>query len=130
MQVDPLKHVWVIDRQHWPRALLCGELLESGFEVAGFESLEDALAALEGVTASRPDLIVIELKGLGVAVEEGLPRLAYIDLPVILMGGAVELNKEVVRSGKWTAIMKRPFTLGRVVRFVSEQLQAAGGRPG
>lgn len=130
MQVDPLKRVWVIDRQHWPRALLCGELLESGFEVAGFESLEDALAALERVTAFWPDLIVIELKGLGVAVEAGLSHLAYIDLPIILMGGAVELNKEVVRSGKWTAILKRPFTLGRVVCLVSEQLQAAGGNPG
>jgi AmiR/NasT family two-component response regulator len=130
VQVDPLKRVWVIDRQHWPRALLCGELLESGLEAVGFESLEDALAAFEGVTALQPDLIIIELKGLGVAVDEGLARLARMNLPIILLGGAVELNEEAVRSGGWTAVLKRPFTLGRVAHLVSEQLQVSGGNPG
>jgi DNA-binding response OmpR family regulator len=110
--------------------MLCGELLESGFEVVGFESLEDAVAELEGVAALQPDLIVIELKGLGNAVDGGLARLACMDLPIILLGGAVELNKEVVRLREWTAILVRPFTLGRVVRLVSEQLHAVGGNPG
>jgi AmiR/NasT family two-component response regulator len=130
MQVGPLKRVWVIDRQHWPRALLCGELLESGLEVVGFAFLEEALAALEQAAALQPDLIVIELKGLGEAVDEGLARLSSMNIPIMLLGGAVELNKEVVRLGEWVAILKRPFTLGRVVRLVSEQLQAAGGTPG
>jgi AmiR/NasT family two-component response regulator len=130
MQVDPLKRVWVIDRQHWPRALLCGELIESGLQVVGFEFLEEALAVLEQAAALQPDLIVIELKGLGAAVDDDLARLARIRLPIVLLGGAVELNKEVVRLGDWAAILKRPFSLGRVVRLVSERLQAAGGTPG
>jgi AmiR/NasT family two-component response regulator len=125
-----LKRVWVIDRQQWPRALLCGELLESGLEAIGFAFLEDALTAFEQPAAFQPDLLVIELKGLGVAVDESLARLARMDVPIILLGGAVELNREVVRLGDWAAILKRPFTLGQVVRLVSEQLRAAGGTHG
>jgi DNA-binding response OmpR family regulator len=121
-----MKRVWIVDRQHWPRAMLRGELLESGLDVSGFVSLGDALAAIEPAEASRPDLIVVELKGLGVGDDEDLARLARISIPVVLLGGEVELNKDSVRSGKWAAILKRPFTLGQVARAVFEQLRIAG----
>jgi len=121
-----MKGVWIIDRQHWPRALLRGELLESGLNVDGFAALEDALAALDSGVATRPDLIVVELKGLGVTGDEGLARLAQTGLPLVLLGGAVEINSEVVRMGEWAATLKRPFTLGRVVHVVKEQLYPSG----
>ncbi len=117
-----MKRVWVIDRQHWPRALLRGELLESGLDAIGFVSLEDALTALEPGAIARPDLIVVELKGLEAGGDERLAQLAQNTLPIMLLGGAVELSREVVRFGKWAAIMKRPFTLGQVVRSVNEFL--------
>ena len=124
-----MKRVWIVDRQHWPRALLRGELLESGLDVVGFATVEDALVALVSSTASRPDLIVIELKGLGIGDDEGLDRLAQTGLPVMLLGGVVELNSDTVRSGEWVAILKRPFTLGQVVRVVRRLLQVTGQAP-
>ena len=49
-----------------------------------------------------------------------------MNLSIVLLGGAVELNNAAVSTGEWTAVLKRPFTLGRVVRLVSEQLRATG----
>lgn len=116
------KCVWIIDRQHWPRALLRGELLESGLDAVGFVSIEDALADLDLDAAPRPDMIVLELKGLGDDRDENLARLAGTGLPVILLGGAVELNKDAIRYGKWAGVLKRPFTLGQIVQLVKELL--------
>jgi DNA-binding NtrC family response regulator len=120
--MNPMKRVWIIDRQHWPRALLRGELLEDGLDVIGFASLEDALAELDLDATPRPDLIVLELKGLEDEEDENLARLARSGLPIILLGGAVELSKKAVGDGKWAAIFKRPFTLGQVVQAVNELL--------
>ena len=124
-----MKRVWIVDRQHWPRTLLRGELLESGLDVVGFATVEDALVALVSAAATRPDLIIIELKGLGVGDAEILDRLAQTGLPVMLLGGVVELNSDTVRSGEWVAILKRPFTLGQVVRVVRRLLQVTGQAP-
>jgi DNA-binding response OmpR family regulator len=118
-----MKRVWIVDRQQWPRALLRGELLESGLDVVGFVTVEDALVALVSATASRPDLIVVELKGLGVGDDESLNRLDQTGLQVMLLGGEVELNSDTVRLGEWMAILKRPFTLGQVVQVVRRLLQ-------
>jgi DNA-binding response OmpR family regulator len=120
-----MKRVWIVDRQHWPRALLRGELLESGLEVVGFVSLQDALASLELAAIPQPDLIIVELKGLGSGGDERLARLAGERLPIILLGGEVELSNEVVRLGVWAAILKRPFTIGQVVQVVSQHIQAS-----
>ena len=124
-----MKCVWIVDRQQWPRALLRGELLESGLDVVGFVTVEDALVALVSAAATRPDLIVIELKGLGVGDDEILDQLAQTGLPIMLLGGVVELNSDTVRSGEWVAILKRPFTLGQVVRVVHRLLQVTGQAP-
>lgn len=121
-----MKRVWIIDWHQWPRALLRGELLESGLNVDGFAALDDALAALESGVASWPDLIVIVLQGLGVAGEEGLARLSQTGLPLVLLGGVVEYNSDVVRMGEWAATLKRPFTLGQIVQVVQEQLNRSG----
>jgi DNA-binding response OmpR family regulator len=120
-----MKRVWIIDRQHWPRALLRGELLESGLEVIGFSALEDALASLELAATPRPDIIIVELKGLGGGGDERLAQLAGKGLPIMLLGGEVELRDEVMRLGKWAAILKRPFTIGQVVQVVYQQIQAS-----
>ena len=124
-----MKRVWIVDRQHWPRALLRGELLESGLDVVGFVTVENALVALVSAAATRPDLIIIELKGLGVGDAEILDRLAQTGLPVMLLGGVVELNSDTVRLGEWVTILKRPFTLGQVVRVVRRLLQVTGQAP-
>jgi DNA-binding NtrC family response regulator len=123
-----MERVWVIDRQHWPRALLRGELLENGLDVVGFVTPEDALAVLEAAITPRPDLMVVELKGLGAGGDEPLARLASTGLPIMILGGAVELSNEAVRMGEWSAILKRPFTLGQVVQAVNELLDISSTR--
>lgn len=109
--------VWIIDGQQWPRALLRAELIERGFDAVGFVRVESALTALQRLFIPRPQVIVLELCDLSMAEDQAV-RLASVGIPVIVLGGAVELNRESIKGLKWTAMLKRPVTLGRVADVV------------
>jgi hypothetical protein len=111
--------VWIIDSQQWPRAYLRGELIERGWDAVGLVSLEHALVALGLPRTPRPQIIVIELKGLD-AAQDKLDILFRLKVPVIALGGAVELNQEWVGEFDWAAVIRRPFTIGSVADTVEE----------
>jgi hypothetical protein len=111
--------VWIVDREHWPRAYLRAELIERGFDAVGFESLVDALTALHRRLYETPQVILIELRDLPVE-REGLSALIGFGVPTIALGGAVELNRQVVREMAWEAVMQRPFTIGMAADMVEK----------
>ena len=111
--------IWIIDSQQWPRAYLRAELIERGFEAVGFIELAHALAALHHPYSAKPCLIVLELRGLSHKHDE-LDTLAHVAIPIIALGGAVELNAEWVKQFKWAAVLQRPFTIGNVADVVEE----------
>jgi hypothetical protein len=111
--------VWIIDSQQWPRAYLRGELIERGWDAVGLVSLEHALVALGLPRYPRPQIIVIELKGLD-AARDKLDILFRLGVPVVVLGGAVELNQEWVAEFDWAAVIRRPFTIGSVADTVEE----------
>lgn len=113
--------VWIIDSQQWPRAYLRAELIARGFDAVGFLDLSQALTGLTDPNYRRPQIIVLELHGLSLR-QEDLGTLARVGIPTIALGGAVELNEEVVREFKWAAVIQRPFTIGRVADVVEELL--------
>jgi AmiR/NasT family two-component response regulator len=111
--------IWIIDNQQWPRAYLRAELIERGFEAVGFIELAHALAALHHPYYTKPCLIVLELRGLSHKHDE-LHALAQIAIPIIALGGAVELNAEWAKQFEWAAVLQRPFTIGNVADLVEE----------
>lgn len=111
--------IWIIDSQQWPRAYLRAELIERGFEAVGFIELAHALAVLHHPYYAKPCLIVLEFRGLSHKHDE-LDALAQIVIPIIALGGAVELNAEWVKQFERAAVLRRPFTIGKIADAVEE----------
>ena len=107
--------IWIIDAEHWPRALLRAELLERGFDAVGFETIEDALAA----DPSRfPGVIVLEARNQELTAAR-VAKLFDLRVPLLLLGGAIELNEPWLRDFPWTAIVQRPVSLGAIADRVA-----------
>jgi hypothetical protein len=113
--------IWIIDRQQWPRACIRAELIERGIEAIGSIELSKVIAALNDPNYLKPRLIILELCDLSYTRGE-LDALARAGIPMIALGGAVELNEELVRNFKWATMMRRPFTIGTVADVIGEIL--------
>jgi DNA-binding response OmpR family regulator len=102
--------VWIIDAEQWPRALLRAELIERGYDAAGFVTIDDALAAPPD---RLPDAIVLDSRGQELTPDR-LAKLFDLRVPIILIGGAADLRQDIVRHFPWTAILQRPVSLGEI----------------
>ncbi len=109
--------IWVIDNEQWPRATLRAELLARGYEAVGFHRVLDALARLDDAGAPRPAIVVLELRDQPVSPAL-LGALRKTGLPVILLGGAVELSDPSLAAVLAVAVLRRPFSVGDVVTAV------------
>lgn len=107
----------MISKEQWPRAYLRAELIERGFDGVGYVTLAQALAALYDPRKEKPRVIVFDLRAQTFKRNE-VQTLAVCGIPVILLGGAVELNEEFVQAWPWAAVLKRPFTIGQVADMV------------
>jgi hypothetical protein len=114
--------IWIIDIQHWPRALLRAELIERGFEAVGYINPLHALAAYYHPLIEKPDMIVLELCDLILKRQE-LEALTLIGVPIIAIGGAVELNQKLIHEFTWAVLIQRPFTVGTVADTVEELIR-------
>ena len=111
--------IWIVSSQQWPRAYLCAELLERGFEAVGYTHLAGAVTALDLSPTTRPRGIVLESRDQ--AVEAGLlDAILKAGVPVILLVGAVEANDPIVKQYHWAAVMKRPISIGAIADKVQE----------
>lgn len=108
--------VWVVAGQHWPRALLRGELLERGLDAVGFADATHALRALSRLPAPR--LIVLDLSGTE-ADEQTARRLRGFGVPVLLITGAAEALRPWVAGVSWAAVLRRPLSIGAIAAAVS-----------
>ena len=97
--------LWIIDAEQWPRVMLRAELIERGFDVAGYITVRDAIDALP---ERRPDVIVVDLRGQPMPLVERLPK---IGVPVIVIGAMPEL--EELPDGPWI-VMRRPVAIGEI----------------
>lgn len=122
MNAEDKPSVWIISRQHWPRALLRAELIGRGYQAVGFFSMADALQTLGLLQLDRPALIVVELRDLEYTPDD-LAALEIAGIPVILLGGAIELANPAVSERTWDAVIARPFTIGVVADRVEKFCQ-------
>lgn len=113
--------VWVICNGQWERAYLRAEFLQRGFQAIGHSGIMAALAALDHPDFASPDLIVVELRDLTLRRDE-LTALARIDVPLVALGGEVELSHSLVKEVGWKSTLRRPFTVGQVVDLVEKSL--------
>ena len=103
--------VWVIDAEHWPRALLRAELVERGFDAAGYLTVRDAVDSLP---VRPPDAIVVNLRGQPLPWVE---RLLGIGVPVVLVAGSPEIHD--LSDREWAAVLRRPVSIGEIVSVVA-----------
>jgi DNA-binding response OmpR family regulator len=113
--------VWIIGAEQWPRALLRAELIERGYDAVGYATVRDAIDSL---LWRHPDAIVVELRGQPMPLVE---RLLKIGVPVIVVGGALEMQD--LPEGNWAARLQRPVSIGeiadRVRSFVAPESRDA-----
>mgnify|MGYP005841848815 CR=1 FL=1 len=111
--------VWVVDREHWPRAFLVAELTERGFEARGYEEVGDAVVDLYRLFRDRPAAMVLDLR----EQPHDAPTLRALlgaGVPVVLVAGALELAEPLVQDLPWSAVLRRPVSVGQICDAVEE----------
>ncbi len=104
--------IWIIDAEQWPRAMLRAELIERGYDAAGFITVRDAI---ESYPTRKPDVIVVDLRGQPIPLVE---RLLKTGVPVVIVGGVPEIND--LPEGGWAAVLHRPVSLGQIADCVQQ----------
>ena len=114
--------IWIIDREHWPRAYLVAELTGRGYDVRGFIDIEEALAELRHGRDKWPSIIMLELRNQRIT-DAILGSLRHTGILVIGIGGATELGQESVSSFAWAKLLKRPITIGLIADTIEELIK-------
>jgi hypothetical protein len=105
--------LWVIDSEQWPRACLRAELIERGYDAYGFITAGDAVYSLSRGRSSKPELIILELRGQDLT-QQLLGTIWSLHVPTIVLGGSAELNEPLIKQHKWEVVLKRPVSLGKI----------------
>ena len=111
--------LWVVDSEQWPRACLRAELIERGFDPYGFITISDALDSLSRTESSKPEVIILELRGQNLTTEL-VQAIRNLRITTILLGGNAELNEPLIQQEKWEIVLKRPVSLGKIADVVHE----------
>ena len=109
--------IWIIDSEQWPRVYLRAELLERGYDPISFERLFHALSELDRVGRKKPQIIVLELRGQRIT-RRALEVMAGANVPMIGIGGMLELNNPIIKDFKWAGLLRRPITIGRIAEEI------------
>jgi DNA-binding response OmpR family regulator len=103
--------IWIVDADHWPRALLRAELIERGYDAVGFVTVDDALRVMP---ERWPDAIIVELRYL---TREEAARLFGAHVPVIAIA---DLTTEPwIDEFPWAAVLRRPVSIGEIAEKVA-----------
>jgi methyl coenzyme M reductase subunit C len=111
--------IWIIDNEQWPRAYLRAELLERGYVPISFEKLSVALSELRRAITDKPQIIVLELRGQKITTH-ALELMAGVKVPMIAIGGMLELNNPMIKDFKWAELLRRPVTIGMIANAVEK----------
>src|SRR5215471_5507102 len=111
--------LWVIDSEQWPRACLRAELIERGYDPYGFITISDALDSLSRPASSKPEAIILELRGQNLT-NDLVEAIRNLRVSTIVLGGSLELNEPLIQHEKWEVVLKRPVSLGKIAEVVQE----------
>jgi DNA-binding NtrC family response regulator len=120
--------VWVIDSEHWPRACLCAELLEHGFDVQGFEELAQAMGAFFQKGTKSPVVMILELKNQPLTGTL-LDTLQHTGVPVLALTGVYGFPDQATAAFPWAQRLQRPVTIGQICDSVEQVLTGLNREP-
>ena len=112
--------MWLIDPDHWPRALLRAELIERGLDAVGFPSIDEAILRLAVEQQRRPRLVLVNLTGQEVT-PGAVALLSSGGVPVVGVAGSVEAPGAPLGL---TEVLRRPLSLGEIADAVERLLGA------
>ncbi len=111
--------VWIVDSEHWPRALLRAELIERGYDAVGFEAVRDVLVRL-ALVRFRPELLLLVLHGQAIP-ERQIAALRRTRLPIWLLASAAVVPDERL-TALASRLLRRPLTVGSVADAVASTI--------
>jgi DNA-binding response OmpR family regulator len=119
--------VWLVESDHWPRALLRAELIERGYDAIGFPSLDEAIVRLAVERERRPALVFLDLAGQPVS-RGAVALLSAGGVPVLGLAAATDPSSDLAGLGL-TAVLRRPLSLGEIADAIERTLTSLRGRP-
>jgi DNA-binding response OmpR family regulator len=120
--------IWIISAEQWPRAMLRAELIEQGYDAVGYLTIDQTLIELSRSPGQKPQIIILDLNGQEIT-RARLCALLGEGIPVVILGGAVELASPLLGECSWAGILRRPFMIRQVVDLI-KQVGAASCVPG
>src|SRR5690606_38668127 len=124
--------VWVVDDDRAVRFVLATALRDAGYEVTGFESAADVLAALDR-GGPRPQLLFTDVRMPG---DDGLVLLDALKrrlptLPVVVMSAHTDVASTAgAFRGGAQEFLSKPFDLDAAVALAARALARGGEAPG
>jgi hypothetical protein len=111
--------VWILESDHWPRALLRAELLERGYDAIAFENAEQAReAALAHTVVWPPEVMLVDLAHTDEGEVVAFAQLAAKrGVPLVALARAAGTTREP--PGPWTTLLHRPITLGQIADTIA-----------
>ena len=121
--------VWVVDDDRSVRFVLATALREAGFEVTGFESAADVIAALDR-RGHVPELLFTDVRmpgDDGLALLDAL-RQRHPELPVVVMSAYTDVASTAgAFRGGAREFLSKPFDLDHAVALAARALASAAG---
>jgi two-component system response regulator AtoC len=117
-----MRQILIVDDEPAIRQLLVEFLEELGYHA---DCAEDGESALEWLSSSRPDMVLLDVRLPGISGIDVLQRAQKIhsDLPVIVISGYADeaLARQALRMGAYDFFLK-PFDLRQVELRLSTKL--------
>ena len=120
-----IARVLIVSGDQWMRAGLRAELRERGFDAVGARDLAEAARYARPVGGRGPvGLLVVDQVSLGDELDaRALERLrGRLGAPPTVLVAAG--NREAA-SGDWTAVLRRPITIGEIADYVGRVIPNA-----
>ena len=122
MHIGVLPRVLIVSDDQWLRAGIRAELRERGYDAVGARDVPDALRCARPEPDRGPvALILVDQAALGAEVSAGLLERVLVRLgrpPAVLIAPGNRPPAE----GTWSAVLRRPISIGDIVAFVQRQL--------
>ncbi len=77
------------------------------------------MSELDRVGEKKPQIIVLELRGERIT-RRALEVMAGANVPMIGIGGMLELNNPIIKDFQWADLLHRPITIGRIAEAIEK----------
>jgi DNA-binding NtrC family response regulator len=125
-----MDEIILIAKRWKPRTFIRAQLMEEGYSVAAFETIEEAIALLCR-SKIKPRLVIVDTIGQSL-VERTLVDLKKIegDVPLLVCTGPYDRARFDFKRMGFADVLVRPFTIQNVVEAVERIIARSGSAIG